>query len=77
MQYVAPSVVYWYTDASDFYTVLGENTDYCEDPEECMATNFSYAVTFGMNGPDGQGYKTPEIIRNIIAYMQNGAETVN
>ncbi len=74
---IEDGTLYSYTDASDFYTVLGENTDYCEDPEECMATNFSYAVTFGMNGPDGQGYKTPEIIRNIIAYMQNGAETVN
>ena len=58
--------------ASDFYDIVGRNTDYCEDPEECMAMNFSYAVVYGMDGPSGAGYETPELIENIIALMQSG-----
>ena len=62
--------LYKYTDASDFYDVLGLNTTYCEDPEECMATNFSYAITYGINGPTNAGYKSPEIIESIIDYLK-------
>lgn len=67
---IKDGTLYSYEDASDFYDVLGHNTDYCEDPEECMATNFSFAVVYGTDGPDNQGYKSPEIIDNIIQYMQ-------
>lgn len=68
---IEDGTLYSYKDASDFYDVVGYNTNYCEDPEECMATNFSYAIVYGIEGPDKQGYKTPEIIEKIISYMQN------
>lgn len=64
-------------DASDFYDVFGENTDYVIDPEECMADNFSYAVVYGMGGENGEGYKTPGIIEGIIDYLKNGGEASN
>jgi len=62
--------LYRHTDASDFYDVLGYNTDYCEDPEECMATNFSYAIVYGINGINNAGYKSPEIIDSVIEYLR-------
>lgn len=62
--------LYRYTEASDFYDVLGANTEYCEDPEECMATNFSYAIAYGINGINNAGYKSPEIIESIIEYLR-------
>ena len=62
--------LYSYEDAYDFYEVMGYNTEYCEDPEECMATNFAFAVVCGMEGPDGEGYASPEIIEAIIEHMQ-------
>ena len=40
------------------------------DPEECMADNFSLALTYGMEGPDGIGYPNPEIIKGIIDYLK-------
>ena len=52
--------------ASNFYEVFGNNTDYLLDPEECMADNFKYAMYFGIEGQDGQGYPNPEIIQGII-----------
>ncbi len=61
-------------EASDFYDVFGENTGYVIDPEECMADNFSYAVVYGMDGPDGDGYATPEIIEGIIDILKNGID---
>ena len=62
--------LYSYVDSTDFYDIMGANTNYCEDPEECMATNFSYAVVFGTEGPNGEGYNSPEIIEGIINYMK-------
>ena len=59
-------VYYTKDQASDFDEVLGTNTDYVIDPEECMADNFAYAMYYGIDGPDGQGYPDPEIIRGII-----------
>lgn len=56
-------------DAENFWDVMGENTDYVIDPEECMADNFSYAMTYGMDGKKGEGYKTPKIIEEIIEYV--------
>lgn len=58
-------------EVPDFWEVVGKNTDYVEDPEECMATNFSYALTFGMDGPEGDGYASPEIIEAILDYLSN------
>jgi hypothetical protein len=38
-----------FEEASDFWDKMGENTDYVNAPEECLAVNFSYAIIFGMN----------------------------
>lgn len=65
--------LYKCTDAEDFYDVMGYNTSYCEDPEEGSATNFSYALTYGMEGVEGEGYQSPEIIETIIKYLQGDA----
>ena len=46
--------------------LYGANTDYDIDPEECMADNFKYAMYYGIDGKDGQGYANPEIIQGII-----------
>lgn len=67
---IKDGTLYSYEEAEDFYKVMGENTYYNEDPEECLATNFSYAVTYGMEGLTGEGYPTPEIIENIIEYLK-------
>lgn len=56
--------------ASNFDEVFGRNTDYVVDPEECMADNFSYAMAFGLDGPNGDGYPNPEIIEAILAALK-------
>ena len=62
----------YYTPAqtSNFYEVFGENTGYVVDPEECMADNFAYAVVYGIEGRDNQGYPNPEIIQAVIDYLK-------
>ena len=55
-------------DASNFWDVFGENTEYVIDPEECIAENFSYAMTYGL---DGVEYKNPEIIEAILEIVSN------
>ena len=30
-----------------------------------MADNFKYAVIYGMDGPEGNGYANPEIIKRL------------
>ena len=62
----------WYPkeQASNFDEVFGRNTGYVVDPEECMADNFRYAVVYGMDGPEGNGYANPEIIEAIDQYFQ-------
>ena len=63
----APSTVYSIDEVPDFWTVMGRNTDYVIAAEECMADNFSYALTYGAEtGPDGKPYPNPEIIRGIL-----------
>lgn len=54
----------WYStdDASDFWDVMGKNTDYIDGAEECMADNFSFAV---VPNPD-KTYKSPWLIEKII-----------
>ena len=54
---------------SNYQDVFGANTDYTTDPEECMADNFKYAMYYGIDGKDGQGYPNPEIIQGIIDYV--------
>ena len=65
------SDVYYYPDdATNFNDVLGKNTDYTLDPEECMADNFGLTIVFGKDGPEKKGYETPEIIEAIRTYLQ-------
>ncbi len=61
----------WYTvdQASNFDEIFGTNTGYVIDPEECLADNFSYAVIYGDQGPEGNGYPNPEIISAIGEYL--------
>ena len=63
-------IYYTPEQADNFFEVFGENTDYVVDPEECMADNFSFAMEYGMDGPDGEGYKSPEIIEGIISLLK-------
>ena len=52
--------------ASNFDDVFGTNTGYVIDPEECMADNFAFAMLYGIDGQNKQGYPNPEIIQGII-----------
>ena len=52
----------------DFWEKVGRNTEYVFAPEECLADNFSYAITYGLNGME---YKTPELIQKIITTLQS------
>ena len=56
-------------DVSDFWDVVGRNTDYVIAPEECLADNFAFAVVRGMH--PAKPYATPALIRNIIALLKN------
>lgn len=51
---------------SNYQDVFGKNTDYVDDPEECMAKNFSFAMQYGIEGKGGEGYPNPEIIQGVI-----------
>lgn len=61
------SETYSIDDASDFWEVIGKNTEYVTAAEECLADNFAFAILFGKNGIK---YNSPEIIANIIEYMK-------
>lgn len=56
--------------ASNFDEVLGTNTSYRIDPEECMADNFADAMQYGIKGNKGEGYPNPEIIQGVIDYLK-------
>ena len=57
-------VLYNCTEAEDFDQVMsGGNTRYCDDPEECMADNFSYAM---MNDKQCPNQKLLQDIRNLL-----------
>lgn len=56
--------------ADNYWDMFGENTEYVIDPEECLADNFSLAMQYGMEGPDGEGYPNPEIIEGILSYVR-------
>ena len=62
-------IYYTPEQASNFDEVFGTNTGYVVDPEECMADNFAYAMLYGIEGKENQGYPNPEIIRGVIDYM--------
>lgn len=60
------STIYTIDDASDFWEVIGKNTEYVTAAEECLADNFSFAIL----GNNGMNYKSPEIIADIIEYIK-------
>lgn len=62
------SALYRVGEVDDFWDVVGLNTDYVEDPEELMATNFSYALTDLDKG--FEEYESPEILEGIIEYLK-------
>ena len=64
-------IYYTPEQTENFYEIFGKNTGYTVDPEECLADNFSYALAYGMAGPDGNGYESPEIIEAILSYLSN------
>ena len=45
------SKVYRVNEVDDFWEVVGENTDYVEDPEEAMASNFAFAISLTSSMP--------------------------
>lgn len=52
------------SEATDFQQVMsGGNTDYCDDPEECMADNFALAILQDTSAPNQQ---ILEDIRRIL-----------
>lgn len=75
----APDTMIPIEQASDFYTVLGHNTDYVIAAEECMADNFGFLVAYGFSGHfdyvDGKTqfftYQTPQLIHNICETLRN------
>lgn len=58
------------SEAANFWDVFGRNTGYVIDPEETLADNFSFLLTFGVDGMD---YATPGIIEAIDAYLKGSA----
>lgn len=61
------STIYNINAASDFWEILGKNTEYVTAAEECLADNFSDAIRFGINVQ----YESPEIIKKMITYMKS------
>ena len=65
--------------ASDFYDIVGHNTNYILAAEEDLAENFSYMISDGFYGLhdywndkfDFIPYKTPQLIRNICSTLQS------
>lgn len=74
-----PDTMFPIEQASDFYTVLGHNTDYVIAAEECLADNFGDLIAYGLNGyydyVNGEvqfiPYKTPQLIHNICETVQD------
>lgn len=50
------------------YWILQRN--YVFDPEEIMAVNFSNALIYGRDGVEDAPYKSPEIIDQILDYLE-------
>ncbi|MCR5533746.1 MAG: hypothetical protein K6F47_01005 [Bacteroidaceae bacterium] len=77
-----PNKYYSIEKASDFWDVIGHNTEYVLAPEETLADNFSYAV---IDGPGRNSniasakekeesqikYTTPQLIDDIITFLKS------
>lgn len=67
---VGESTGYRADEVPDFWDVVGRNTDYAEDPEEAMASNFWYAI---QHLEDGYAdFKNPEILEGIVDILKAG-----
>lgn len=66
-----PDTFYYINDpkVSDFNEVMGHNTGYTIDPEECLADNFSLLITLGVNNPS---YLTQSIIDKMADILCKG-----
>ena len=62
------SRIYRVDEVDDFWEVVGRNTNYVEDPEELMATNFAYAITHLDEG--FEGFNSPEILEGIVTFLR-------
>ena len=62
------SAVYRVDQVEDFWDVVGRNTEYVEDPEEAMATNFASAIQYLDTGYGD--FASPEILEGIIEYLK-------
>ena len=61
-------VIYRVEDVKDFWDVVGENTDYVDDPEEIMASSLALAI---LNMNDGyEQFANPEILERIVEYLK-------
>ena len=59
-------VLYNCTEATDFDVVMsGGNTSYCDDPEECVADNFAFAMMMDQSLPN---QKLLEDIRQLLMH---------
>lgn len=56
-------------DVKDFWSQVGQNTQYVFAPEECLADNFSYAII--SYGEENFKFKSPELIENIIDLLKS------
>ena len=62
------SAVYRTDEVEDFWDVVGRNTDYVEDPEEAMASNFAFAI---QNLDAGyEQFPSPGILEGIVEYLE-------
>ena len=57
--------------ATDFYDLVGKNTDYVINPEECLADNFATAIC-GTN----KKLPTPELSMRIISAIRDEAKAL-
>ena len=77
-----PDTYYPISEASDFWDVIGHNTEYVLAPEETLADNFSDAVMYGPGRNSNIAsakekeesqikYSTPQLIDNIILFLKS------
>ena len=77
-----PNTYYPISEASDFWDVIGHNTEYVLAPEETLADNFSDAVMYGPGRNSNIAsakekeesqikYPTPQLIDNIITFLKS------
>ena len=53
-------------DAKNFWDVFGRNTDYVIDPEETLADNFGFLLSYGVQ----MGYASPDLIKAMDNYLK-------